>query len=140
MTRVFLVSVVLMFVHKVECWVLHEWLELALLPVDLRVGRHPWPRTPEDAFGEAVFLSFISWLFAGLLKGALILWGGWGPFLALGVWGLTGILEWHHLLKSMIRGEYYVGLGTSLAYLGFMFYFWYELVQQVDWSGQTEEG
>jgi hypothetical protein len=69
--------------------------------------------------GEAMFLTFIFWLFCGLIMGWLILRGGAWPTLALGVWGLTYILEWHHLVRTAVKGGYYSGLVTAVLYLSF---------------------
>lgn len=131
MSWVFLISVILMFAHKVECWLLHEWLDSPFFQWLYQSGGII-AENPEDAFGEMVFFAFISWLFAGLFMGFLIMRGGWGPHIALGIWGLTGILEWHHLGKTFVRDEYYGGLGTAMPFLLFMFYYWWELAKQVE--------
>lgn len=133
MTGFFLVSIALMFLHKIECWWMHEWLDSPFFQW-LHARGGILAESPEDAFGETVFLAFVTWLFIGLIMGVLTLWGGWGPHIALGIWGLTELLEWHHLIKTVQRGEYYVGLGTAMVFLAFMLLYWRELLKQVDWG------
>ncbi|MCO4746204.1 MAG: hypothetical protein KC912_15510 [Proteobacteria bacterium] len=133
MKGVFAGSALIMFAHKVECWWMHEWLDSPFFQWMYDSGGI-LATTPEDAFGETVFLAFISWLFAGLFMGYLVMRGGWGPIVALGVWGLTFILEWHHVIRTVVSGEYYVGAGTSVVYLAFMAYYWWVLLTHIDWE------
>lgn len=114
----FIIAVFLMFLHKVECWWTDEWLESPFFQALIHSAY--WMGMEHDAIvGEAMFLSFIFWLFCGLIMGWLILRGGIWPTVALGVWGLTYVLEWHHLIRSVARGGYYSGLFTAIAYLSF---------------------
>jgi hypothetical protein len=122
-------AVVIMLAHKIECWLTAEWLESpffqAVTTSSLARGN-----TVEDSFGEAIFITFVVWLFAGLGMGLLLLRGGRGPLIALGIWGLTFILEWHHIARALVAGEYYTGLFTSMAYLPFGFLYWRALVAE----------
>ncbi len=129
----FFASVMLMLVHKVECWFLQEWQDsrFFLWVYELTPTLSTDPR---DAFGEAVFLVFVTWLFAGLLMGYALMRGGWGPLLALGAWGATLLLETHHVLRSLRTGDYYVGTLTAALYIVLMLFYWSELVRQVHWS------
>jgi len=137
MKGLFLASVFLMFAHKVECWLLHEWLDSPFFQWLYESGGI-LAQTPEEAFGETVFLVFVTWLFFGLVLGLLMMQGGWGPIVALAGWGLTFGLEWHHLARALGQGEYYVGSVTSVLYLGLMLFYWRELLRLVRWGVESE--
>jgi hypothetical protein len=128
MSSLFLVSVVVMGVHKVECWWTEEWVESPFFQLLVSLGPE-LDRDPAHAFGEALFLVFVTWLFAGLLMGWLLMRGGAAAWAALAVWGLTFVLEWHHLARSAARGGYYPGLYSALVYLAVM-----ALYQRELWS------
>jgi hypothetical protein len=101
-----------MALHKLECWLSSEWLVSPFFQwLRLRAMSHDQ--------GEVVFLVFIAWLFGGLGMGWLVLLGGWGPVVALAVWGLTFVLEWHHVVRSVQKRGYYPGLITSVLYVSF---------------------
>ena len=120
MSFVFLIAILLMAAHKLECWLTSEWLVSPFF-------RFLIARATRHDEGEVVFLVFIAWLFGGLLMGWLVLLGGWGPIVALAVWGLTFVLEWHHIFRSIARRGYYSGLVTSIAYVSFGPIYWYSL-------------
>lgn len=129
-SSLFLLSVLVMLAHKVECWVTEEWVEspffqlLVSLGPDLDVN-------PAHAFGEALFLVFVFWLFAGLFMGWLLLRGGAAAWAALAVWGLTFVLEWHHVVRALARSGYYPGLYTAVVYLVVMAVYWRSLLSLV---------
>lgn len=113
----FAVTGVAMAAHKVECWLAREWLESPLFAwaIDVAARRGD---TPEDALGAAIFLPFVLWLGVGLAMTWLVMRGGAGPLVVTGLWGLTFLLEWHHLGRALARGDYYPGLWTALVYVG----------------------
>lgn len=127
MQTIFLLSVAVMFLHKVECWVTDEWLESPFFSWLVSLGPALDP-DPNAALGQAIFLVFVFWLFAGLFMGWLLMRGGASAFAALAVWGLTFLLEWHHPVRSLARGGYYPGLATALVYLPLMGWYWRELL------------
>ena len=112
MSTVFLVAILLMALHKLECWFTSEWRVSPFF-------RWLIERAKGHDEGEVVFLVFITWLFGGLGMGWLVLSGGWGPVVALGIWGLTFVLEWHHVVRSVHKRGYYSGLVTSVMYVSF---------------------
>ncbi|MCB9679498.1 MAG: hypothetical protein H6737_30615 [Alphaproteobacteria bacterium] len=119
----FIVAVSLMFLHKIECWLTDEWIESPFF--QSLVHSAYWAGMEPDAIvGEAIFLTFIFWLFCGLVMGWLVLRGGMWPTLALGIWGLTYILEFHHLGRTWRAGGYYPGIFTAIAYLGYGYAFY----------------
>jgi hypothetical protein len=138
----FLVAVAVMLVHKVECYAGEEWKVSPFFQELIANG--PWAdASREDALGEAIFLSFVCWLFIGLFMGATLMLGGGWSLVPLGIWGLTLLLETHHLWRSHRAGEAYVGVWTSILYLPVMVRYWVELVRCVRaWarSGAGGEG
>lgn len=127
MVRVFAVAVALMFLHKVECFLTAEWTVSPFFQWLISLGPR-FGSTPEEVLGAAIFLVFVTWLFLGLAMGLLVLRGGWGPHIALGIWGLTYILEWHHVARSLAAGGYYSGLITAVAYLAWGVVYWRTLL------------
>lgn len=129
MQLTFGLSIVLMAAHKVECWITEEWLESPFFQLLIRTGPLIGP-SEQDVLGEAIFLTFILWLFAGLGMGWLVLRGGRGPLVALAIWGLTFVLEWHHVVRTIVSEAYYSGVYTAVAYLAFMAFYWVQLLRE----------
>src|SRR6186713_2128280 len=96
----FAVAVAAMAVHKVECWYEREWLVSPFFAWLIQFAETHGSST-DDAVGTALFLSFVAWLFVGLAMVLATLWGGRGPLVVLGLWGLTFVLEWHHVARSV---------------------------------------
>ena len=126
MKQLFLVAVVLMFLHKVECGLAAEWRVSPFFQWLIGVFERSGDSTA-DALGAGMFLSFVTWLFLGLGMSLLVLRGGWGPHLALAIWGLSFVLEWHHVLRAVSGGGYYPGVLTAVPYLAFGLPYWREL-------------
>ena len=130
MKTYFAVSIFLMFLHKVECWYTEEWLDSPFFQAVIS-SSHWVGLSTEQIVGEAIFLTFCLWLFIGLIMGALVMKGGnWGA-IALGIWGLTYLLEWHHLVRAALASGYYSGVYTSVFYLVFGVVYWRELAKHV---------
>lgn len=123
----FLASVAVMFLHKVECWLTDEWLVSPFFQWLVSLAPRLDP-DPAAALGEAMFLVFVVWLFAGLVMGGLLMRGGAAAWAALAIWGLTFGLEWHHVARAIARGGYYPGLVTAAVYLPLMAVFWRALL------------
>lgn len=135
MKILFGIAISLMFLHKVECWFSEEWLDspffLAIVNSAYWAGLEP-----AAIEGELMFLVFCVWLFIGLAMGWLVMWGGSGPGIALAIWGFTFILEWHHVFRTIGRGEYYPGIATAVVYLPFGLLYWRELLQHAHLSSE----
>lgn len=141
-TQLFALSVGTMLLHKVECYWAEEWLESPLFQTLVALGHRVDP-DPDHVLGEAMFLVFVTWLFAGLFMGWLVLRGGGWAWTALAVWGGTFVLEWHHVVRAIARGGYYPGLITALVYLAVMAVYWRELsrlVQRVPADAAQQAG
>lgn len=130
MKRLFQASIALMAAHKVECWLTDEWTDSPFFTwlVELPAAGAP---IPPEAAGELVFLTFVTWLFIGLTMAALVLRGGAGPAIALGLWGLTFLLEWHHVVRTITSGAYYSGVITAVLYLSLGLFYWRELLSHL---------
>ncbi len=130
MKSYFLISIFLMLLHKIECYYTEEWLESPFF-LAIITSSHWAGMDTTQMMGEVMFLVFCIWLFIGLFMGWLVLRGGnWGP-IALAVWGLTYVLEWHHVIRTLARGEYYSGVYSSIVYLAFGFFYWRELSSHI---------
>lgn len=114
-----LVSFLLMLLHKVESYRTSEWKTSPVYRYILGLGF-------ED--GKLVFLTFVVTLFVGLVLCFLIISWRSGKWLFLVAWGLSFVLELHHLVKAVwIYKSYYSGLYTSILYVAFGFFYWKEL-------------
>jgi hypothetical protein len=135
----FLVAVTVMLVHKVECYAGEEWKVSPFF--QWLVAEGPWADAPrEDALGMAIFLTFVSWLFIGLFMGAALMLGGGWSLVPLVIWGLTLLLETHHLVRTHRAGAPYVGVWTALIYLPVMVRYWVELARCLRgwWRGPAQ--
>ncbi len=125
-----MLAIVVMAAHKVECWFAREWLHSPffawLISLATRLGE-----SPDDALGASIFLVFVIWLFVGLGMGLLMLRGGAGTLIALGLWGLTFLLEWHHVYRSIHVGGYYAGTISAVVYLALGPFYWVELLRHL---------
>ena len=122
---VFGVSIVAMALHKLESFWFEEYEQC---PVYLTSGQADWARNPR----KAVFLGFVP-TFLGMLGVAFL--GFLGPpwhLLVMTVWLGQGAHELHHAAKSLARGRLYPGVGTSLFFVGVMWFgvfpLWHDLV------------
>lgn len=113
----FFLSILLMLLHKVESYRTHEWEFAPGYQYALSLGFEK---------GPLLFLTFVSILFLGLFWCFLIMAWRWGQWLLLTVWGLTFLLEWHHVWRTLQAGEYYSGLITALLYICFGLLYWHE--------------
>lgn len=115
----FLFSITLMMAHKFECFVKAEWKvgPVYLYILDLGLDK-----------GKMVFLTFVTMLFVGLLWCFVIMSWRYGQLSFLTFWGLTFILELHHIIRVLIAGSYYTGLFTAIVYVLFGFIYWRELI------------
>jgi hypothetical protein len=105
---VFLGSVVLMTVHKVESYYFGEF---EVCPVYLTVGKS-W----EKNVRRAGFEVFVSAFLGGMFLLALALRGAPWPLLLMSVWLAQGLHEIHHLAKTLVRRRYYPGLVSALLF------------------------
>ncbi|MDP4265428.1 MAG: HXXEE domain-containing protein [Bacteroidota bacterium] len=114
----FLLSIILMMAHKFECFQTAEWkfAPAYLYILDLGLDK-----------GEMLFLTFVTMMFVGLLWCFIIIAWRYGQLLFLAFWGLTFILELHHLIRSLVSGSYYSGFYTAIVYVLFGFIYWREL-------------
>ncbi len=118
MRWMFLLSIFLMMVHKYESFKTAEWefapAYLAILNWNLEKG-------------EMLFLTFITVLFVGLIWCFIIICWNPGQWIFLGFWGLTFLLEWHHIFRTISSGAYYSGLFSAMVYVIFGFFYWWVL-------------
>lgn len=105
---VFLGSVVLMTVHKIESYVTGEFDQC---PVYLTVGRG-W----EQNVRRAGFTVFVTAFLGGMFLLALALRGAPWPLLLMAIWCAQGLHELHHTAKSMVRHAYYPGTISGLLF------------------------
>lgn len=126
----FAVAVAAMAAHKVECWYEREWLVSPLFARLIGLAEAHGSSTA-DAIGAALFASFVWWLFVGLAMVLATLWGGRGPIVVLGLWGLTFALEWHHLARAVTAWDYYPGLYTAVVYVAIGPFYWREWARHV---------
>jgi hypothetical protein len=126
----FALSVGAMLVHKAECWFAREWLESPFFAWLGEIATHRGG-TPEDVLGGAMFAVFVFWLFVGLAMVLLVLRGGAGPLVALGLWGLTFLLELHHVVRALEARGYYPGIVTALPYIAIGPFYWREWARHV---------
>lgn len=118
MKTCFMVAAVIMLLHKVECWVTEEWAVSPFFQAMMHSSY--WEgKPPEAVLGEAMFLTFVVWLFVGLTLAWMAMKSPRGATVALGLWGLTFVLEWHHVVRSVLAGAYYSGLISAVVYLAF---------------------
>lgn len=115
----FLLSILLMLLHKVESFQTLEWEFAPMYKYVLSLGYER---------GPLLFLTFICILFLGLFWCFLLLAWRWGQWVLLVVWGLTFLLEWHHLWRTLQSEAYYSGLITGVLYGCFGFIYWKELI------------
>lgn len=128
MSNMFLLAITLMFLHKIECWLTDEWVASPFFNWMVAFGFSLDPNK-NAATGEIIFYVFIFWLYAGLIMGWMLMRGGLPAKIALSVWGLTFILEWHHPFRMLSLGGYYPGGVTAVIYLPVMFWYWVEWVR-----------
>ena len=117
----FLLSVLLMFVHKVECYFTSEW---QVAPAYLLIQHLNF------SAGKKVFLTFIITLFFSLLWLITATCWKFGLIAFLAFWGLTFFLEIHHSVRSILSDGYYSGFYSSIIYILLGFFYWRELLQQ----------
>jgi len=110
---VFLASVVLMALHKVESFWRGEYDQC---PVYVSQAQSPSWQNPR----KAVFLAFVPIFIGMLLVAYLAFLGPPWHLIILTVWLAQGAHELHHLAKSLARGRLYPGLVTSVLFVGVM--------------------
>lgn len=116
----FLLSIILMLVHKIECFQTTEWkfAPIYLYILDLGLDQ-----------GKMLFLTFVTMLFVGLFCCFIIISWRHGQLFFLLFWGGTFILEFHHFIRFLISGSYYSGLYTGIVYMIFGVIYWGELIR-----------
>lgn len=117
MKTAFIISVVLMLLHKIESFYTNEY---HACPVYARLAREA------KTVQEALFKTFCTCLFAAL---AMILaiwqWGDRAITVLLVIWAFTFVHEIHHPVQTFISGSYYSGTITAWAYVLFgSVYYW----------------
>jgi len=127
----FFLSLLFMMLHKVESYRTHEWEFAPGYRYVLSLGFD---------HGPLLFLTFVSILFLGLFWCFLIMAWRWGQWLLLTVWGLTFLLEWHHVWRTLQAGEYYSGLITALLYISFGILYWMEYGKHFLTTNKTKAG
>lgn len=127
LTGAFAASVLFMGFHKIESYFTGEWntapVYQAILGMQLEAG-------------EMLFLSFVITLLAGLLCCLLIISLRSGTVYFLAFWGLTFLLEFHHLVRTLAGGHYYSGSLTAMAYIILGVFYWKELIRHFRTRGQ----
>jgi hypothetical protein len=109
-----------MIMHKVECFKTTEWEVAPVYRYILDLGLDN---------GKLLFLTFVIMLFVGLFWCFIIISWHHGQLLFLAFWGLTFIVESHHMIRSLISESYYSGLYTGIVYVLFGFIYWRELIK-----------
>lgn len=122
---VFLASIVLMALHKLESFWFDEFDQC---PVYLTSGQADWAQNPR----KAVFLGFVP-TFIGML--AMAFFAFLGPpwhLIIITIWLGQGAHELHHTAKSLSRRRAYPGIVTSVLFVGVMtfglFPLWHDAV------------
>lgn len=105
----FLVTVVVMAVHKVESYLTGEFNQC---PVYFTSGNASWAQNPR----QAIFAAFVSTFLGMMFLVYLTMRGGHWPMLLMGVWAAQGLHEYHHSAKSLARRSYYPGTVTGLLF------------------------
>lgn len=122
MRLLFLLSILLMAGHKIESYQTHEWDYAPAYQYFLGLGFEK---------GEILFLTFVSMLFFGLLWSVCIIFWRNGQWLLLTIWGLTFVLELHHILRSLLANAYYSGVYTAILYALFGVLYWREFLRHL---------
>lgn len=112
----FLVSILLMVIHKVECYYTQEYDKD---PVYLWFLSKP----SFQHSGQVAFLTMCFFVTLMLSMIFLILLGGSWPITVLGIWCMMFVHETHHIAKSIRMRHYYSGLFTSILFSGFGLFF-----------------
>ena len=117
MKTVFIISIVLMLLHKIESFYTNEY---HACPVYERLAREA--RTVQ----EALFKTFCTCLFVALvIILAIWQWGDRAITILLVIWAFTFVHEIHHPVQTFISGSYYSGTVTAWAYVVFgSVYYW----------------
>ncbi len=128
MKGVFLFSILLMGFHKIESFKTHEWEFSPLYKYFLHL---------DLTRSEVLFLAFVVTLFAGLFWLWVVVSLTNGKWIFLGFWGLTFLLEWHHLIRSLNAGQYYPGTITATFYVLFGIIYWHVFISHFVWDKKT---
>lgn len=122
---VFLASIVLMALHKVESFWFDEFDQC---PVYLTSGQTSWAQNPR----KAVFLSFVPTFLGMMMMAFLAFLGPPWHLIIITIWLGQGAHELHHTAKSIARGRAYPGIVTSVLFVGVMsfglFPMWHDAV------------
>ena len=122
---VFLISIVLMALHKLESFWFGEYDQC---PVYATTAQAEWAQNPR----KAVFLTFVPTFIGMLLMAFMAFLGPPWHLIILTVWLGQGAHELHHTGKSLARGRLYPGIFTSVLFVGVMafglFPLWHDAV------------
>lgn len=113
----FLISIFLMVIHKYESFKTAEWDFAPGYLFVLQMGLGD---------GKMLFLTFVTMVFVLLFWSFIIIFTQTGKWLFLAFWGLTFLLEYHHLARALLAGSYYSGLYSAILYVLFGFFYWGE--------------
>jgi hypothetical protein len=107
----FLMSALLMVVHKAESYIFGEYDQC---PVYLTTGNSPSAKNVR----QAIFLSFVPTFLGMLFMVYFALVGPPWHLMIIAIWLGQGLHEFHHLAKSLSRKKTYPGLYSSLLFIG----------------------
>lgn len=113
------ISVVIMFIHKVESFYTYEWI---LSPFYNKVV------AIADSEGEAAFITLVILVFGIFVTALMLLKGGNWPLVWLSIYGFMFFIEIHHTIKAIIFENYYSGLYTAWIFSLFGIFYWKELI------------
>lgn len=132
--NVFLVSIVIMAIHKFESY---KSKEFDRCPVYLATGSHArWMKQPR----EVLFVGFVGTFLILMVVINLVMRGAPWPLLLMLIWLAQGLHEIHHSAKTCIERRYYPGVVSSLLFVLhidlFMVPLWFQHVfGGFHWSG-----
>lgn len=122
---VFLISIVLMALHKLESFWFGEYDQC---PVYATTAQAEWAQNPR----KAVFLTFVPTFLGMMMMAFLAFLGPPWHLIILTVWLGQGAHELHHTGKSLARARLYPGIFTSVLFVGVMsfglFPLWHDAV------------
>jgi hypothetical protein len=130
MVALFALSAFVMVVHKAECWVTVEWLVSPFYGwlVDLY---RSYSDDPFNNVGQAAFTTFVTCLTVSVVAVTMLLSGRRGTWAFLALWGGMFFVEWHHIFRSVVAGEYYSGLYTAMVFVAIGPVYWRQLYLEV---------
>lgn len=130
MLAMFSGSAAVMLVHKVECWLTAEWVVSPFY--QWAIGKFAaYSTDPAQNLGQAGFFTFVFCLAVSVLAISMLLSGRRGTHVFLGLWGVMFAVEWHHIVRSLVAGEYYSGLYTAIVFVALGPLYWRQLAVEM---------